>query len=292
MIRFEDIKNNSNIKVGSYVQIMNEMDKPEWWLIVHYDDRTQFRQFSISQEYIDDFDFATAYGNANVNNKYSSINLSVDDGLLTFNSTKKDLKGIKLKYKELLKENERYSIKIKCEKVNDEKYSLSLYVNSNDPVDILKIKFDPTEDVERKSNFIGKSNNQNDGMFTGTLYSFELKLAAHAVDYYLPPTIYEFDTAYSDFDKPIKYELETKGINLKYPQHIKKLKHIFVKARGGYQPNDLIFELYTDGYLENDPKSYYCYVDDTGQIVYNYEKESNLTIDENENIYLLYIPFS
>lgn len=45
--RLEDIKNNPNIKVGSYVQIMNEMDEPEWWLIWHLDDRTQFRQFSI-----------------------------------------------------------------------------------------------------------------------------------------------------------------------------------------------------------------------------------------------------
>lgn len=45
--RLEDIKNNPNIKVGSYVQIMNEMDEPEWWLIWHLDDRTQFRQYSI-----------------------------------------------------------------------------------------------------------------------------------------------------------------------------------------------------------------------------------------------------
>lgn len=45
--RLEDIKANPNIRVGSYVQIMNEMDEPEWWLIVHFDDRTQFRQFSI-----------------------------------------------------------------------------------------------------------------------------------------------------------------------------------------------------------------------------------------------------
>jgi hypothetical protein len=45
--RLEDMKNNPDIKVGSYVQINNEMDEPEWWLIVHYDDRTQFRQFSI-----------------------------------------------------------------------------------------------------------------------------------------------------------------------------------------------------------------------------------------------------
>ena len=45
--RQEDMRANPNIKVGSYVQIMNEMDEPEWWLIVHYDDRSQFRQFSI-----------------------------------------------------------------------------------------------------------------------------------------------------------------------------------------------------------------------------------------------------
>lgn len=45
--RLEDMKNNPNIKVGSYVQIMNELDEPEWWLITHFDDRTQFRQFSI-----------------------------------------------------------------------------------------------------------------------------------------------------------------------------------------------------------------------------------------------------
>lgn len=45
--RLEDMKNNPSIKVGSYVQIVNEMDEPEWWLIVHYDDRAQFRQFSI-----------------------------------------------------------------------------------------------------------------------------------------------------------------------------------------------------------------------------------------------------
>lgn len=45
--RLEDIKANPNIRVGAYVQIINEMDEPEWWLIVHLDDRTQFRQFSI-----------------------------------------------------------------------------------------------------------------------------------------------------------------------------------------------------------------------------------------------------
>ena len=45
--RIEDIRENSNIRVGSYVYIPNEMDEYEWWLIVHQDDRNQFRQFSI-----------------------------------------------------------------------------------------------------------------------------------------------------------------------------------------------------------------------------------------------------
>ena len=45
--RIEDMKNNPDIKVGSYVQIVNEMDEPEWWLIWHLDDRSQFRQYSI-----------------------------------------------------------------------------------------------------------------------------------------------------------------------------------------------------------------------------------------------------
>jgi hypothetical protein len=45
--RLEDMRDHPDIKVGSYVSIPNEMDEPEWWLIVHYDDRPQFRQFSI-----------------------------------------------------------------------------------------------------------------------------------------------------------------------------------------------------------------------------------------------------
>ena len=45
--RLEDMNDRPDIRVGSYVQIRNEMDEPEWWLIVHYDDRNQFRQFSI-----------------------------------------------------------------------------------------------------------------------------------------------------------------------------------------------------------------------------------------------------
>ena len=45
--RLEDMQNNPNIKVGAYVQIRNELDEPEWWLIWHLDDRLQFRQCTI-----------------------------------------------------------------------------------------------------------------------------------------------------------------------------------------------------------------------------------------------------
>lgn len=45
--RLEDIKNNPHIKVGSYVQIANELGEQEWWIIVHRDDRTQFMQYQI-----------------------------------------------------------------------------------------------------------------------------------------------------------------------------------------------------------------------------------------------------
>lgn len=45
--RLDDIRDNHNIKVGSYVYIPNEMGEMEWWIIVHEDDRTQFHQFSI-----------------------------------------------------------------------------------------------------------------------------------------------------------------------------------------------------------------------------------------------------
>ena len=45
--RLEDISNNPDIKVGSYVYIPNEMNEYEWWIIVHEDDRSQFHQFTI-----------------------------------------------------------------------------------------------------------------------------------------------------------------------------------------------------------------------------------------------------
>lgn len=45
--RLEDLKDRPDIKIGSYVQIENELGVPEFWMIVAVDDRPQFRQFYI-----------------------------------------------------------------------------------------------------------------------------------------------------------------------------------------------------------------------------------------------------
>lgn len=45
--RLDDMKERSDIKVGSYVSIPDEAGIYAWWLIVHIDDRPQFRQCSI-----------------------------------------------------------------------------------------------------------------------------------------------------------------------------------------------------------------------------------------------------
>ena len=229
------------------------------------------------------FDAASGYGNANSVDNKGSINVSVYDGFVSLHAMTQELVEMSVSTKNQLEYNRVYNIKFSCERVDDTNYKLSVYVdgelsNSKTYRNLTIIT------ATRSSCFLGKSNNENDDYFKGTIYSFKLSLPSFETEYYLPSTIYEFDTAYSDFGKPIYYELETKGINLKYPQHLKKLKHIFIKAKGGYKPNDLIFELYRDGYLENDPKVYNCYIDETGKVVYDYTEVSNLTIDERVSV--------
>lgn len=228
------------------------------------------------------FDAATSYGNADILDKNNSINISVTDGVVSFNIMTKELEEISVSSNKILV-NKRYKLKCVCEVTDETGYTLSIYIDDNLDVSN-KFKNKSINSVNRQSCFIGKSNNQNDGYFKGIIHTFKIMLSSYEATVYRPTTVYEFDTAYSDFGKPIYYELQTKGINLKYPQHIKKLKHIFIKAKGGYKPNDLIFELHTDGYLVNDPKSYYCYVDETGKVVYDYTEIHNLTIDERVSV--------
>lgn len=45
--KLEDMQNRPDIKVGSYVYIPDESGTYTWWLLVHYDDRPMFRQWSV-----------------------------------------------------------------------------------------------------------------------------------------------------------------------------------------------------------------------------------------------------
>lgn len=45
--RLEDMKNRPDIKPGSYVYIPDEAGNYEWWILIHCDDRLQFKQWSI-----------------------------------------------------------------------------------------------------------------------------------------------------------------------------------------------------------------------------------------------------
>ncbi len=229
------------------------------------------------------FDAAKSYGTANIKDKNAAISIDVDNGIVSLSAMTKELVDISVATKEPLEYNKEYKLKFVCERVEDTNYVLSVYVNDelNNSVKYRNLNIIA---IQRSSCFLGKSNNQNYDNFKGVINSFRLSLNSFNTQFYYPSTIYEFGTSYSDFSKPIYYELQTKGINLKYPLHIKKLKHIFLKAKGGYKPNDLIFELYTDGYLVNDPKSYYCYVDETGKVVYDFTEISNLTVEERASV--------
>lgn len=229
------------------------------------------------------FDTAKSYGTDNIKDKNAAISVDVDNGIVSLSAMTKELVDISVATKTPLEYNKEYKLKFVCERVEDTNYMLSVYINDelDNSVKYRNLNIIATQ---RSSNFLGKSNNQNYDNFKGVISSFRISLNAFNTQFYYPSTIYEFGTSYSDFSKPIYYEVQTKGINLKYPQHLKKLKHIFVKAKGGYKPNDLIFELYTDGYLVNDPKSYYCYVDETGKVVYDFAEISNLTIEERASV--------
>ena len=145
-----------------------------------------------------------------------------------------------------------------------------------------KFNYGGITNITRKSNFIGKSNTDGDDLFAGTLYSLKITINASSnpVPIYVG-ALYEYDTTYDDFGRPMEIELETKGINLQYPMHSKKLKHIFVKGLGGFNYNKFFFEIYSDGHIVNDPRTYNCYIDEiTKQVVYDYTENKELSFDE------------
>lgn len=101
-------------------------------------------------------------------------------------------------------------------------------------------------------------------------------------------SMFEFGISTTDFGKPIYVEFQTKATNMRYPQHLKKLKNTFVKMIGGYSYDEFFFELYADGYLVNNPKKYSVSLDEEGSVVYDYTVEKILKVDEIKAVFGLF----
>lgn len=166
-------------------------------------------------------------------------------------------------------------------KDNGKNYDLTLYCD-NIEVETDTFNYGGISNIVRRSNFIGKSNKPGDNLFKGILYNLKIIInkSPNPAPIY-ENDIFEYDTTYDEFGKDMEIELETKGINLQYPIHNKKLKNIFVKGLGGYSYKEFFCEAYVDGHLVNDPLKYRYYIDDTtGQVVYDYSEDRELSFDE------------
>lgn len=224
-------------------------------------------------------DLATSYKNDGIRNKNCSINIGVKSNLISFNSTSKESISYRLT-DNIIDFSTSHDYIIDCVN-NGNGYTITLNVDDVDEL-VINFNYGGITDVVRSSNFIGKSNTTTEGYFKGVLTSFKLTVYASSsgVKIYRN-ALYEFDTTSTDFGRPMYIELKTKAINMKYPQHLKKLKHIFVKAIGGYDYGELFFLLYGDGYRVNDPEIYDYYIDEaTGTVVQEYREVKDLTIDE------------
>ena len=226
-------------------------------------------------------DLATSYGTGSS----SSLNCSINAGKIAntdqidFMTTSIDNKTYKVS-----KENANLTSRHKWKFTvvdNGKNYDVSLLCDG-EVVKSTQYNYGGITNIARKSNFIGKSNNANDSLFSGMLYNLKLTINASSnpVPIYVG-ALYEYDTTYDDFGRAMELEFETKGINLQYPMHSKKLKHIFVKGLGGFNYNNFFFEVYSDGHIVNNPKIYNCYIDEvTRQVVYDYTENRKLSFNE------------
>lgn len=224
-------------------------------------------------------DLATMYNNDNAKNKNCSINLGIDGGVVTFNTTSLNYKTYKV-VENAVDLTQKHRFILDCVDNGINGYDISFIIDGI-TISVDRFNYGGISNVRRTSNYIGKSNTTTDNLFKGILNTF--KIVIYASESGVPVyrgALYEFDTTSTDFGRPLYLELKTKAINLKYPQHLKRLKHIFVKVIGGYNYGELFFTLYGDGYIVNDPKTYTYYLDDNGTIVQEYKENKDLTIDE------------
>lgn len=224
-------------------------------------------------------DLATDYNNDNIKNKNCSININVDAKTLQFNTTSIDYRTYKVS-ENVIDLTQKHKFMLNCVDNGKTGYDISFVIDGV-IMAIDRFNYGGITNIKRTSNFIGRSNTTTDNLFRGILNNFKITIYAssNAIPIYRS-ALYEFDTTSTDFGRPLYLELKTKGINMKYPQHLKKLKYIFVKVVGGYNYGELFFTLYGDGYIVNDPKTYSYYIDDNGTVVQEYEENKELTIDE------------
>ena len=224
-------------------------------------------------------DLSTVYNNDNAKNNNCSINIGVNGNTLQFNTTSIDYKTYKVS-ENIIDLTQKHKFMLNCVDNGKTGYDISFVIDGV-IMAIDRFNYGGITNIRRTSNFIGRSNTTTDNLFRGILNNFKITIYAssNAIPIYRS-ALYEFDTTSTDFGRPLYLELKTKGINMKYPQHLKKLKHIFVKVVGGYNYGELFFTLYGDGYIVNDPKTYSYYIDDNGTVVQEYEENKELTIDE------------
>lgn len=224
-------------------------------------------------------DLATVYNNDDAKNNNCSINIGVNANTLQFNTTSLNFKSYKV-VENVVDLTEKHKYVLSCTDNGKTGYDISFIIDGV-TMAVDKFNYGGISNINRTSNFIGKSNTTTDNLFRGTLNNLKITIYAskNAIPIYRS-ALYEFDTKSTDFGRPMYLELKTKGVNMKYPQHLKKLKHIFIKVVGGYNYGELFFTLYGDGYIVNDPKSYSYYIDENGMVTQEYKEEKDLTIDE------------
>ena len=229
------------------------------------------------------FDSAIFYGNDDREDKNASINCFVDNGKIGVQTTSLSYRTFYLTYNNIdITQNHKY--KFECVYNLDKTYTLSLYIDNNLNPDKQVHFVGGISNMLRASNLLGKSNTEKDNLLKGVLKNFAISTFINTDPDTYRTAVYEFDTTPTDFGKDIYVELITKGLSMKYPQHMKKLKHIFVKAIGGNNYGEFFFELYADGHRVNDPRQFFAYLDENGTIVYDYTGTKILTLDEVKSL--------
>ena len=224
-------------------------------------------------------DLAKSYNTETSPIKFNSINVVFKNDLMAFNSTGENGRTYRVEARGI-DTSVFHNYVVDCVD-NGNGYDISISVD-NTVLAKSFFNYGGITNVTRSSNLIGKSNNSTETAVPDMVLE-NLKLTIYGNESGIPiykSSIYEFDTTPKDFGRPIYIDVKTKAVNLEYPQHIKKLKHTFIKLIGGDTYSELFFELYSDGYLINDPVKYTVLVDENGTITLDYnDKEKNLQID-------------